>query len=105
MPESKEQDNQGPIWEVFLQEKSGAPHQHAGSLHAPDAEIALQNARDVYSRRSEAVSIWVVESRHITATTPEDNPSFFEPAADKIYRHPQFYKIPRAIRSTDERRR
>ncbi len=105
MPESAESDTQWPIWEVFVQEKTGAPHEHAGSVHAPDAEIALQNARDVYSRRGEALSMWVVESKHITATTPEDNPSFFEPAADKIYRHPQFYKVPRAIRTEEERDR
>ncbi len=86
-----------------MQEKSGAPHEHAGSLHASDAEIALQNARDVYSRRGEVSSIWVVQSSHIVATTPDDNPSFFEPAADKIYRHPQFYKVPRAVRKISER--
>ena len=96
-------DTQWPIWEVFVQEESGAPHEHAGSLHAPDAEFALQNARDVYSRRGSVNSIWVVPSKHISATTPEDNPSFFEPAADKIYRHPQFYRVPRAIRSEEEK--
>lgn len=95
-------DSEWPIWEVFVQEKSGRPHEHAGSLHAPDPEMALQNARDVYSRRGKVCSIWVVPSVAIAATTPEDNPSFFEPAADKIYRHPQFYKVPRAIR-TEER--
>lgn len=104
MVEPAVEDSQWPIWEVFLQEKSGDPHVHAGSLHAPDAETALLNARDVYARRNEAVSIWIVESRHIVATTPEDNPSFFEPAADKIYRHPQFYVVPRGVRSADERR-
>ena len=97
--QNHQEDSQWPIWEVFVQAKTGAPHEHAGSLHAPDAEIALQNARDVYSRRSEAVNIWVVESKNITATTPEDNPTFFEPAADKIYRHPQFYKIPRGVKN------
>lgn len=96
-------ESQWPIWEVFVQEKSGAPHEHAGSLHAPDPEMALQNARDVYSRRGSVTSIWVVESRHITASMPDDNPSFFEPAKDKIYRHPQFYDVPRAIRKIDER--
>jgi ring-1,2-phenylacetyl-CoA epoxidase subunit PaaB len=97
--QNHQEDSQWPIWEVFVQPKTGAPHEHAGSLHAPDAEIALQNARDLYSRRSEAVNIWVVESKNITATTPEDNPAFFEPAADKIYRHPQFYKIPRGVKN------
>ena len=93
--------DQGPIWEVFLQEKTGAPHEHAGSLHAPDREMALQNARDVYSRRGEAISIWVVPAVYITSTTPEDSPMLFEPGSEKIYRHPQFYKVPQAIRQLD----
>ncbi|MEE8587384.1 MAG: 1,2-phenylacetyl-CoA epoxidase subunit PaaB [Acidobacteriota bacterium] len=105
MPEtSGPNDTQWPIWEVFVQGKSGHPHEHAGSLHAPDSEMALQNARDTFARRGEANSLWVVQSKHITASTPEDNPSFFEPAADKIYRHPQFYSVPRAKRTDEERR-
>lgn len=92
-------DNQWPLWEVFVQEKTGAPHEHAGSLHAPDAEFALQNARDVYSRRGKVTSIWVVPTEQITASAPEDSPSLFDPGADKIYRHPQFYKVPRGVKN------
>ena len=87
-----------PLWEVFVQEKQGAPHEHAGSVHAPDAELALQNARDVYARRGRLLSIWVVESTRIVATTPSDDGPFFEPGNDKAYRHPQFYKIPKGTR-------
>ncbi len=91
-------ETQWPLWEVFTQEANGAPHQHAGSVHATDAEQALQNARDVYSRRNEAVSIWVVPSVTIHASTPEDVGPFFDPANDKAYRHPQFYRTPRGVR-------
>src|ERR671935_1030263 len=91
-------DSQWPLWEVFVQPPGGAPHEHAGSLHAVDAEHALQNARDVYTRRGEAVSVWVVPSSLITASTPEDMGPFFDPANDKPYRHPQFYKVPRGVR-------
>ena len=91
-------DSQWPLWEVFAQEKQGAPHVHAGSLHATDAEHALQNARDVYSRRGEAISLWVVPAVTITASTPEDVGPFFDPANDKAYRHPQFYRVPRGVR-------
>ena len=91
-------DSQWPLWEVFTQEKQGAPHEHAGSLHATDAEHALQNARDVYSRRGEAISIWVVPAVSIIASTPEDVGPFFDPANDKAYRHPQLYRVPRGIR-------
>jgi ring-1,2-phenylacetyl-CoA epoxidase subunit PaaB len=87
-----------PTWEVFTQKKDGEPHEHAGSVHAADAEMALQNARDVYSRRKEAISIWVVPSAEIIASTPEDVGPFFDPANDKIYRNPNFYKTPAGIK-------
>jgi ring-1,2-phenylacetyl-CoA epoxidase subunit PaaB len=91
-------ETQWALGEVFTQEEPGAPHQHAGSVHAADAELALQNARDVYSRRKEAISIWVVPSVTITASTPEDVGAFFDPANDKAYRHPQFYRTPRGVK-------
>ena len=91
-------DTQGLLWEVFIQEEGGAAHVHAGSVHAADREMALQSARDVYARRGRVASLWVVESAAIAATAPDDRASFFEPAFDKVYRHPQFYKVPRGIR-------
>lgn len=89
---------QGPLWEVFVQSSPPNPHEHAGSLHAPDAEMALQAARDVYSRRGEVKSIWVVPSNSITASAPAENGSFFDPSNDKVYRHPFFYKVPRGLK-------
>ena len=83
-----------PLWEVFIRSKQGIHHKHVGSLHAPDEEVAIENARDVYTRRQEGVSIWVVESKNITASNPEDSDAFYEPAKDKIYRHPTFYDLP-----------
>jgi ring-1,2-phenylacetyl-CoA epoxidase subunit PaaB len=83
-----------PLWEVFVRSKQGLEHKHCGSLHAADAQQALQMARDVYTRRQEGVSIWVVPSNSITASEPDDKAAFFEPMADKIYRHPTFYEIP-----------
>lgn len=83
-----------PLWEVFVRQRRGLSHVHAGSLHAPDAESALQNARDVYTRRVEGVSIWVVPSADIHASDPGDADAMFEPFADKPYRHPTFYDIP-----------
>jgi ring-1,2-phenylacetyl-CoA epoxidase subunit PaaB len=87
-----------PLWEVFTQGLAGAPFEHAGSLHAADAEQALQNARDVYARRGEAASLWVVPSAAITASTPSDAGPFFDPGNDKAYRHPQYYKSPRGVK-------
>ncbi|MGV3657840.1 MAG: 1,2-phenylacetyl-CoA epoxidase subunit PaaB [Chitinophagaceae bacterium] len=83
-----------PLWEVFIRSKQGLDHKHVGSLHAADAQMAIENARDVYTRRQEGVSIWVVESRHIHASNPDDAECFYEPANDKVYRHPTFYDLP-----------
>ena len=87
-----------PLWEVFIRSKAGLSHKHAGSLHASDSEMALEMARDVYTRRSEGISIWVVESKNITASNPSNNGELFEPAQDKVYRHPTFYKLPDEIK-------
>ena len=83
-----------PLWEVFIRSKQGLDHKHAGSLHAADAAMAIENARDVYTRRQEGVSLWVVESKHIHASNPDDAAAMYEPANDKVYRHPTFYEIP-----------
>ncbi|MBL4666102.1 MAG: 1,2-phenylacetyl-CoA epoxidase subunit B [Sneathiella sp.] len=83
-----------PLYEVFIRSKNGLHHKHAGSLHAADAEMALTNARDVYTRRSEGVSIWVVKATDVVASNPEDKGSFYEPNDDKLHRHPTFYNIP-----------
>lgn len=88
-----------PLWEVFIRSKNGLNHKHAGSLHAADAQMAIENARDVYTRRNEGVSIWVVESSQVVASDPEDSDPFFEPAKDKIYRHPTFYKVPEGVKN------
>ena len=87
-------DQEWPLYEVFIRSKSGLSHRHAGSVHAADDEMALNNARDTYTRRNEGVSIWVVRSDRIVASDPADTEAFFEPAQDKIYRHPTFYEIP-----------
>ena len=92
-------DNQEwPLYEVFIRSKQGLDHKHVGSLHAVDAGMAMQNARDVYTRRMEGVSIWVVESKHILASNPDAAESYFDPAIDKVYRHPTFYTVPDEIK-------
>jgi ring-1,2-phenylacetyl-CoA epoxidase subunit PaaB len=86
-----------PLWEVFIRSKSGLSHKHMGSLHAADSKMAIENARDVYTRRMEGVSIWVVPSSAITASSPDEKDILFDPANDKVYRHPTFYDIPSEI--------
>ena len=88
-----------PLWEVFVRARGGLSHRHVGSVHAPDAEMALRHARDTYTRRMEGVSIWVAKSADIAASDPAEAGPMFEPAADKVYRHPTFYQIPDAVKN------
>jgi ring-1,2-phenylacetyl-CoA epoxidase subunit PaaB len=91
-------DNQGPLWEVFVQPKAGRPHKHVGSLHAYDKSMAMEMARDLYTRRGEGSGIWVVRSEDIVSSMPEDAEAFFDPMNDKIYRHPTFYTMPEGVK-------
>lgn len=90
--------NEWPLWEVFIRSKQGLDHKHVGSLHAADAAMAIENARDVYTRRMEGVSIWVVESKYIHASNPDEADSLYDPANDKAYRHPTFYELPDSLK-------
>ena len=82
-----------PMWEVFVRARRGISHVHIGSLHASDSEAALQNARDVYTRRSEGGSLWVVRSAEIHAFEPDDLADYAE-ANEKVYRDATTYEIP-----------
>src|SRR6187551_1662486 len=95
---SSEAKSDWPLWEVFIRSKQGLDHKHVGSLHAVDAQMAIENARDVYTRRMEGVSIWVVESKNIHASNPDDAASMYDPANDKVYRHPTFYNLPDEVK-------
>ena len=94
MPQNLMPQNLMPIWEVFIRPRTGLAHSHVGSVHASDEVMAVQAARDVYTRRGEGVSIWVVPSASITASDPDQRDENFEPSASKVYRHPSFYDIP-----------
>ncbi len=83
-----------PLWEIFIRGQHGLNHRHVGSLHAPDAETAIRNARDVYTRRNEGVSIWAVDARDIAASSPSEKGPLYDPAQSKVYRHPTFFDIP-----------
>ena len=86
-----------PLWEVFVRSKAGLDHKHCGSLHAADPKMAIQLARDVYTRRQEGVSIWVVPSSQIVASDPGEKSMLFDPMEDKVYRHPSFYELPESV--------
>jgi len=87
-------DPKQPLWEVFIRPRNGLAHRHAGSLHAPDAEMALMAARDVYTRRGEGRSLWVVRASDIHASDPADKAEWFDPGEEKVYRQPTHYHVP-----------
>ncbi|WP_444998412.1 1,2-phenylacetyl-CoA epoxidase subunit PaaB [Aliikangiella sp. IMCC44359] len=84
-------------YEVFIRSNRGLDHKHVGSLHAESPEHALMYARDCYIRRSEGVSIWVVESSNITASQAGDIENFVDPMDDKPYRHATHYELPDSV--------
>ena len=86
-------ENLTPLWEVFIRPRNGLAHKHVGSLHAADQDLALHAARDVYTRREEGTSIWVIKSDYIVASDPQNAAENFDPSAEKIYRHPSFYDV------------
>jgi ring-1,2-phenylacetyl-CoA epoxidase subunit PaaB len=92
-------NNQWPLWEIFIRSQHGLAHKHVGSLHAPDAEMAINNARDVYTRRNEGVSIWAVKSSDIVASSADEKAAMFDPANSKVYRHPTFYDVPDDVKN------
>tara|TARA_B100000767_G_scaffold229128_1_gene219715 strand:- start:9 stop:293 length:285 start_codon:yes stop_codon:yes gene_type:complete len=83
------------VWEVFIQSKNGLAHKHVGNVHADDRIMALENARELYTRRNEGSCIWVVKSTDIISSEAEDSEAFFDPSNDKMYRHPTFYTMPK----------
>jgi ring-1,2-phenylacetyl-CoA epoxidase subunit PaaB len=87
-----------PLFEIFIRSKNGLNHKHVGSLRAADSHMAVQNARDVYTRRGEGTSIWAVESNLIAASDPDEADELYEPALTKPYRHPTFYTVPDGIK-------
>jgi ring-1,2-phenylacetyl-CoA epoxidase subunit PaaB len=93
------EESEWPLFEVFIRPRAGLEHKHVGSVHAADARMAMEHARDVYTRRQEGISIWVVRSTDITASDPSDAEALFEPAKDKVYRHPTFYAIPDEVKN------
>src|ERR1700752_2482519 len=88
-----------PLFEVFIRSRSGLEHKHVGSVHAADARMAIEHARDVYTRRQEGVSLWVVRSADTIAPRPAEPDALLEPARDKVYLHPPFYAIPEEVKN------
>ena len=81
------------MWEVLSKPNQDFLINTQEQFKTPTAELALQNARDVYTRRGEGTSIWVVPSKYVVTSEGIDKEAFFDPADDKLYRHPTFTKF------------
>jgi ring-1,2-phenylacetyl-CoA epoxidase subunit PaaB len=88
-------DTQWPRYQVFQQQREGAPHQDVGSVHAPDPELALYNARDVFVRRPNCVSLWIVPAPAIFSKTAEEIEAEMEDLREKasVQGKPKTYHI------------
>ncbi len=75
-------------WEVFRQEKEGDPMRHGGSVMAPDAELAVHYAREMYGRRQESVHLWVVRRADINDLA---DPDLLQPPLDRSFKKPGGY--------------
>jgi len=83
-------------YEVFHQEKRGRHHEHVGSVHAPNAEMAQLFAKEQFARRKRCVNIWVVKTADIFATHLEDE-DMFSTTPEKMYREAAGYKVSEKI--------
>lgn len=90
-------DTQWPRYLVFEQISIDQPHMLAGSVHAPDGEMALLNARDVFVRRPQVVSLWVARDDSVSSATVEElaaNPEWLnEKAAGDRLSYMVFTKV------------
>jgi ring-1,2-phenylacetyl-CoA epoxidase subunit PaaB len=100
-----EGDGQGADrpWEVFIRARRGRSHRHTGTVRAPDAEAALALAIRAFrvggTTAAPGVSIWLVPTAQLTTSLPGDRASFFEPAADKVFRHATYYQLPHEVQN------
>ncbi len=87
------------IFEVFRQEREGAPFQHGGSLEAPDLAFAEAYAREFYGRRNESTALWVVPRE---AVHEVDEP-YVADVFDRDYRRVDGYSLKARLREARER--
>jgi ring-1,2-phenylacetyl-CoA epoxidase subunit PaaB len=88
----KSELDQLPTFEVFHQAKSGAHHTHVGSLHAPNAELALLLAKEQYARRGQTLNLWVVRTSDVLAMSSDDA-DVFATTPEKSYRDVAAYMV------------
>jgi ring-1,2-phenylacetyl-CoA epoxidase subunit PaaB len=85
--------DQHETWEVFHIEKRGEHPVHVGSLHAPNAELALVYAKEQYARRSKSFGLWVVRTADVFTIGADEDADIFETTPEKTYREASGYRV------------
>ena len=87
-------------WEVFRRDKPGEPMVHGGSVMAPDAELAVHYAREMYGRLQESERLWVVRRGDILDL---DDADLLQPPLDRSYKKPGGYVMRDKLAAARER--
>ncbi len=91
----KPRRHEWPLWEIFIRGQHGLSHRHVGiAARARRRDGDQERPRRLYPPQRGRVSIWVVEARHIAASSPDEKGPLYEPSKSKVYRHPTFFDIP-----------
>ena len=61
---------------------------HGGNVLAPDRELALHYAREMFSRRGESIRLWVVRRADIAVL---DDLDLLQPPLDRSFKKPGGY--------------
>jgi len=77
------------VYEVFVQWERGKPHEHAETVNASDADMALLLAKRNVDLRLEPVDIWVAPRRAMRRAGPDD--PALTPTTDRDYRSVLWY--------------
>ncbi|HJP89904.1 MAG TPA: hypothetical protein VJ850_12785 [Candidatus Limnocylindrales bacterium] len=87
-------------YEVFRQEKDGDPMRHGGNVLAPDPELAMHYAREMFSRRNESTRLWVVRRADIAILEDAD---LLNPPLDRSFKKPGGYVMRDKLAAARER--
>jgi phenylacetate-CoA oxygenase PaaH subunit len=75
-------------FEVFRQEKEGDPMRHGGNVLAPDPDLAMHYARELFGRRNESNRLWIVRRSDIIVLEDQD---LLNPPLDRSFKKPGGY--------------
>jgi ring-1,2-phenylacetyl-CoA epoxidase subunit PaaB len=75
-------------YEVFRQAKEGGPMRHGGNVMAPDAELAMHYARELFGRRGESTRLWIVRRGDVQVL---EDPDLLQPPLDRSFKKPGGY--------------